>query len=59
LVRAGDANALAEAVDVVLSDADVAADLVNRGQHRAHRTFSWSVCARLMVEQYQRCIDLC
>jgi glycosyltransferase involved in cell wall biosynthesis len=59
LVPAGDANALAEAVDVVLSDADVAADLVNRGQHRAHRTFSWSVCARLMVEQYQRCIDLC
>ena len=59
LVSAGDAKALAEAVDVVLSDADVAAELINRGQHRAHRTFSWSVCARQMVEQYQRCIDSC
>ena len=60
LVPAGDAKALAEAVDVVLSDADVAAELVNRGQQRrAHRTFSWSVCARQMVEQYQRCIDSC
>ena len=59
LVSAGDAKALAEAGDVVLSDADVAAELINRGQHRAHRTFSWSVCARQMVEQYQRCIDSC
>ena len=59
LVPAGDAKALAEAVGVVLSDADVAAELVTLGQHRAHRTFSWSVCARLMVEQYQRCIDSC
>jgi len=59
LVPAGDAKALAEAIDAVLSDAGLAAELINRGQQRAHRTFSWSVCARLMVEQYQRCIDLC
>ena len=59
LVPAGDAKALAEAVDMVLSDADLATELVNRGQRRAHRTFSWSVCARQMVEQYQRCIDSC
>ena len=59
LVPAGDAKALAEAVDAVLSDVDLAADLATRGQQRAHHYFSWPVCARLMVEQYQRCIDLC
>jgi glycosyltransferase involved in cell wall biosynthesis len=59
LVPAGDAKALAGAVDRVLSDANLAAELVDRGQRRAHRTFSWSVCARQMVEQYQQCIDSC
>ena len=59
LVPAGDTKALAGAIDAVLSDADLAAELVKRGQQRAHRTFSWSVCAQQMVEQYQQCIDLC
>ena len=59
LVPAGDSEALAAGLQRVLSDADLARELSNRGLRRARQQFCWSVCAQQMVDEYRACISRC
>ena len=59
VVPAGDSNALAEALERVLSDTTLARTLGDLGRQRAERHFCWSVCAQQMVEHYRARIDAC
>ena len=58
-VLAGDSDALAEALERVLTDVALASTLGERGRQRVERHFSWSVCAQQMVVQYRACMDAC
>jgi len=59
LVPAGDSDALAETLERVLTDPDLARALGDQGRQRVERHFCWSVCAQRMVAQYRACIDAC
>ena len=58
-VLAGDSDALAEALERVLTDFALATALGQRGRQRVERHFCWSVCAQQMVVQYRACMDAC
>ena len=58
-VPAGDSDALAEALERVLTDFALANALGERGRQRVERHFCWSVCAQQMVAQYRACMDAC
>ena len=58
-VPAGDSTALADAIDRVLSDAELANELAQRGLERVRQHFCWSVCAGQMVELYRKSIAAC
>ena len=58
-VLAGDSDALAEALERVLTDFALATALGERGRRRVERHFCWSVCAQQMVVQYRACMDAC
>jgi len=58
-VPAGDSDALAEALERVLTDFALASALGERGRQRVARHFCWSVCAQQMVVQYRACMDAC
>ena len=58
-VLAGDSDALAEALERVLTDFALATALGERGRQRVERYFCWSVCAQQMVVQYRACMDAC
>ena len=58
-VPAGDSPALADAIDRVLSDPQLAHALAQRGLERARRQFCWSVCAGQMVDLYRASIAAC
>lgn len=53
LVPAGDRDALAEALGLVLQDDDVRAGLVERGRRRASE-FSWEACGKELASLYRR-----
>ena len=55
----GDSDALAETLERVLADAELARTLGDKGRQRVERHFCWSVCAQQMVAQYRACIDAC
>ena len=59
LVPAGDSDALAEALERVLTDHELARALGDQGRQRVKRHFCWSVCAQQMVKQYRACIGAC
>jgi glycosyltransferase involved in cell wall biosynthesis len=59
VVPAGQTDALAEALERVLTDPTLARMLGDQGRQRAERHFCWSVCAQQMVGQYRACIDAC
>ena len=58
-VRAGDSAALADAMQRVLSDSELAQALAQRGLARARQQFCWSVCAGQMVDLYRVSIAAC
>jgi glycosyltransferase involved in cell wall biosynthesis len=58
-VRAGDSAALADAIQHVLSDSELAQALAQRGLARARQQFCWSVCAGQMVDLYRVSIAAC
>ena len=58
-VPAGDIQALADAIDRVLIDPELAQALAQRGLERARRQFCWSVCASQMVDLYRASIAAC
>lgn len=58
-VPAGDSTALADAIDRVLRDAELANELAQRGLERVRQHFCWSVCARQMVDLYRKSIAAC
>ena len=58
-VLAGDSDALAEALQRVLTDFPLASALGERGRQRVEQHFCWSVCAQQMVAQYRACMDAC
>ena len=58
-VPAGDSDALAKALERVLTDFALANALGERGRQRVERHFCWSVCAQQMVAQYRACMDAC
>ena len=58
-VRAGDSAALADAMQHVLSDSELAQALAKRGLARARQQFCWSVCAGQMVDLYRVSIAAC
>lgn len=58
-VPAGDSPALADAIDRVLSDPELARALAQRGLDRVRRQFCWSVCAGQMVDLYRASIAAC
>jgi glycosyltransferase involved in cell wall biosynthesis len=53
LVPVGDADALAGAIEQVLTDEALRADLVTRGHARV-RAFTWDATAAQLVALYQR-----
>ena len=55
----GDSDALAETLERVLTDPELARTLGDQGRQRVERHFCWSVCAQQMVAQYRACIDAC
>ena len=59
VVPAGDSDALAETLECVLNDPNLARALGGQGRQRVERHFCWSVCAQHMVAQYRACIDAC
>ena len=59
VVPAGDSDALAETLERVLTDPNLARALGDQGRQRVERHFCWSVCAQQMVAQYRACIDSC
>ena len=59
VVPAGDSDALAETLERVLTDPNLARALGDQGRQRVERHFCWSVCAQHMVAQYRACIDAC
>lgn len=58
-VRAGDSAALADAMQHVLSDSELAHALAQRGLARARQQFCWSVCAGQMEDLYRASIAAC
>ena len=58
-VPAGDSTALADAIDRVLSDSELADELAQRGPERVRQHFCWSVCAGQMVDLYRKSIAAC
>jgi glycosyltransferase involved in cell wall biosynthesis len=59
MVPAGESDALAEALERVLTDPELAKTLGEQGRERVERHFCWSVCAQQMVAQYRACIEAC
>ena len=59
VVPAGDSDALAETLERVLTNPNLARALGDQGRQRVERHFCWSVCAQQMVAQYRACIDAC
>ena len=59
LVPAGDSIALAQGIERVLSDSNLADQLSDSGLRRVHQHFCWTVCARRMVDEYRTCINRC
>jgi len=59
VVPAGNSDALAETLELVLTDPALATRLSEQGRERVERHFCWSVCAQQMVAQYRACIDAC
>ncbi|MGQ0519836.1 MAG: glycosyltransferase family 4 protein [Actinomycetota bacterium] len=57
LVPAGDADALAEALALVLGDAEVRAGLVARGREHVTR-FSWQDCAAGLAGLYRQAVEV-
>ena len=58
-VRAGDSAALADAMQHVFSDSELAHALAQRGLARARQQFCWSVCAGQMEDLYRASIAAC
>ena len=59
LVPAGDSIALAQGIERVLSDSNLADQLSDSGLRRVRQHFCWTVCARRMVDEYRTCINRC
>jgi glycosyltransferase involved in cell wall biosynthesis len=57
LVPPGEPGPLAQAIESLLADQDLAARLAAAGRHRVLDRFTWSACAAGTVEQYRQVID--
>ncbi|MBM13227.1 MAG: glycosyl transferase [Halieaceae bacterium] len=58
-VPAGDSDALADAIDRLLCDPELAETVAQRGLDRARQRFCWSVCAAHMVRLYRETSVIC
>ncbi len=59
LVPAGDHDALAREIAVLLRGADRRVELAHIARHRAEANFSWDVCAATLVEHYRELLSKC
>ncbi len=59
LVPAGDDEALAREIAVLLRDSDRRMELARIARHRAESNFSWDVCAATLVDHYRELLSKC